>query len=181
MLKTIPVIVALLLLPMQAAAEPRAGLHTGPVFTTFGHIAPVESDLPIPEGTIFRVAFDLSEKATPGQLNRTIDSVARFINMHVEAGVPLSDIHVAVIVHGGASADLLIPAVYADRNDGATNGSAGPIAELAARGVEFWLCGQTAAAQQLTRADLLPEVGMSLSAMTAFALLQQRGYTLNPF
>ena len=72
MLKTLPLVAALLLLlPAQAIAEPRAGFHTGPVFTTFGHIAPVESDLPIPEGTVFRVVFDVTDKATPGQLNRT--------------------------------------------------------------------------------------------------------------
>ena len=178
--KIIPIVAALLLLPVAANAEPRAGFHTGPVFTTFGDIAPVESDLPIPEGTVFRVIFDITDKATPGQLNRSIDSAARFINMHVEAGVPLADIHVAIVVHGGAAADLLTQDAYAARNDGAVNGSAPAIAELTAHGVHIWLCGQTAAANQFTKADLLPGVGLSLSAMTAFALLQQQGYTLNP-
>lgn len=180
MLKMLPLIAALLLLPAQAAAEPRAGFHTGPVFTTFGHIAPVESDLPIPEGTIFRVVFDVTDRATPGQLNRTIDSAARFINMHVEAGIPVADIHVAIVVHGGAYVDLLTRDAYAARHDGAVNGSAPAIAELTAHGVDIWLCGQTAVAQQITRDDLLPGVGLSLSAMTAIALLQQQGYTLNP-
>ena len=65
MLKMLPLVAALLLLPVAATAEPRAGFHTGPVFTTFGHIAPVESDLPIPAGTVFRVVFDVTEKAAP--------------------------------------------------------------------------------------------------------------------
>ncbi|MGV9006493.1 MAG: DsrE family protein [Brevundimonas sp.] len=181
MLKILPVVIALLLLPAQALAEPAPGFHSGPVFTTFGDIAPVESDLAIPEGTVFRVVFNVSAKATPGQLNTTINAAARFINMHVEAGVPISDIHVALVVHGGASSDLLTPAVYAARNGGAANGSAQAISELVDQGVAFWLCGQTATAYQITKADLLPGVGMSLSAMTAFALLQQQGYTLNPF
>lgn len=181
MLKIMSIVTALLLLPLQAAANPRPGFHSGPVFSSFGDIASVRSDQPIPEGTVFRVAFDVSEKATPGQLNRAFESAARFINMHVEAGVPITDIHVAIVVHGGAAVDLLSPAAYAGRNDGATNGSAVAIAGLAAQGVEFWLCGQTAAAQQITKVDLLPDVGLSLSAMTAFALLQQRGYTVNPF
>lgn len=180
MLKIVAVAVALFLIPLQAVAEPRAGFHTGPVFTTFGDIATVQSDLPIPEGTVFKVVFDVTDKATPGQLNRTFDSAARFINMHVEAGVPIADIHVAIVVHGGAAVDLLTQESYAARNDGAVNGSAAAIAELTAHGVDIWLCGQTAAAQQITRADLLPGIGMSLSAMTAFALLQQQGYTLNP-
>tara|TARA_R110002167_G_scaffold36382_1_gene115187 strand:- start:5918 stop:6463 length:546 start_codon:yes stop_codon:yes gene_type:complete len=180
MLKMLPLIAALLLLPIQAVAEPRAGFHAGPVFTTFGDVATIQSDLPIPEGTVFRVVFNVSDKATPGQLNRSIDSAARFINMQVEAGVPLADIHIAVVVHGGASADLLDPAAYGARNDGAANGSADAISELVAHGVEFWLCGQSATALGIAKTDLLPGVGMSLSAMTAFALLQQQGYTLNP-
>lgn len=178
--KIIPIVAALLLLPVAAAAEPRAGFHAGPVFTTFGDIAPIQSDLPIPEGTVFRVVFNVTDKATPGQLNRVIDSAARFINMHVEAGVPLADIHVAIVVHGGAAADLLTQDAYAARNDGAVNSSAPAIAELTAHGVDIWLCGQTAAAYPFTKADLLPGVGVSLSAMTAFALLQQQGYTLIP-
>lgn len=43
------------------------------------------------------------------------------------------------------------------------------------------LCGQSAAASGIERVDLLPGVEMALSAMTAHALLQQDGYTLNPF
>ena len=126
------------------------------------------------------MVFDVTDRATPGQLNRTIDSAARFINMHVEAGIPVADIHVAIVVHGGAYVDLLTRDAYAARHDGAVNGSAPAIAELTAHGVDIWLCGQTAVAQQITRDDLLPGVGLSLSAMTAIALLQQQGYTLNP-
>ena len=180
MLKSLPILLALLLMPGLAAAEPRAGFHTGPVFTAFGDIATVESDLPISEGTVFRVLFNVSQKATPGEVSRAIDSAARFINMHVEAGVPLEDIHVAIVVHGPASFDLVDQALYAERNEGASNGSAQMVAELTAHGVDIWLCGQSAVAYGISNSDLLPGVKMALSAMTASALLQQQGYTLNP-
>jgi intracellular sulfur oxidation DsrE/DsrF family protein len=172
---------ALSLIATQAQAAPRPGFHAGPVFTQFGEIATVASDMPIPKAMVFRTAFNVSEKAKPGELSRAIETAARFINMHVEAGVPIANIRVAIVVHGPASADLLTPEAYAARNDGAANGSAAAIAALTARGVEIWQCGQSAASLSIAKGDLLPNVTMALSAMTAFAVLQQRGYAVNPF
>lgn len=157
------------------------GFSTGPVFDDFGPTAPVQSDILVTPETQFKIAFDVAKKAEPGKLNRTIESAARFINMHVAAGVPVENIRLAIIVHGGASVDLAKQTLYGVRNDGATNGSANAIAALQKHGVEFRLCGQSAAAHKITNTDLLPGVKMDLSAMTGHALLQQRGYTLNPF
>jgi intracellular sulfur oxidation DsrE/DsrF family protein len=47
--------------------------------------------------------------------------------------------------------------------------------------VKIIVCGQTAAYYGVKTDELLPGVQMALSAMTAHALLQQQGYTLNPF
>jgi intracellular sulfur oxidation DsrE/DsrF family protein len=47
--------------------------------------------------------------------------------------------------------------------------------------VRFILCGQSAAAYGIKPEDLIPGVEMSLSAMTAHALLQANGFTANPF
>jgi intracellular sulfur oxidation DsrE/DsrF family protein len=55
------------------------------------------------------------------------------------------------------------------------------IRELHAVGVQIILCGQTAAARDLPRDRLLPEVDVALSAMTALLVLQERGYHVNPF
>ena len=154
---------------------------TGPVFRHFGPTAAVETTVSIPEGTVFKIAFDVKEKAKPNRLNRSFESAARFINMHVAAGVPRENIRLAVVVHGGAAIDLTRNETYKRRNDGATNPSAAAIAEMQEKGVEFHLCGQSAAAYKIGKADLLPGVKMSLSAMTSHALLQQNGYTLNPF
>ncbi len=157
------------------------GFKTGPVFEKFGPTAPVQTDTPLAADGQFKIAFDVAKKADPGSLNRTIESAARFINMHVAAGVARENIKLAIVVHGGASGDLIKQDIYGARNDGAVNGSADAIAALQKHGVEFRLCGQSAAAYKISNADLLPGVKMDLSAMTAHALLQQEGYTLNPF
>ena len=92
--------------------------------------------------------------------------------MHTEAGIPLDQIQIAIVVHGGAARDLI------DRSD---NANAPLVAALIDAGVSITLCGQTAVHRGISASDLLPGVDMALSAMTKHALLQQDGYTLNPF
>ncbi len=173
------------LLPLLALAQPTAAqmenFKTGPVFEDFGATAPVQMDEPVAKDTLFNIAFDVSTAADPDKINRTIESAARFINMHVAAGVPEENIQLAIVVHGGAAFDLTNQEFFAAHKDGRENASAAAIAQLQDHGVQFYLCGQSAAAHGITNADLLPGVKMSLSAMTAHALLQQQGYTINPF
>lgn len=174
-------LIPVVMMTMAAGAAHAEPFRPGPVFADFGKTAPVESDLPIPKGTVFKVAFDVAKGADAGEINRSFDSAGRFINMHVAAGVPIENIHLAIVVHGTAGWDVTKDAVYRAHNEDKPNGSAAVVAALLARGVSIYLCGQSAARMGVTKADLLPGVKLSLSAMTTHALLQQQGYTLNPF
>jgi|TARA_R100001244_G_scaffold39766_1_gene35668 intracellular sulfur oxidation DsrE/DsrF family protein len=174
-----------MLIPLLTLAQPASAqmenFKTGPVFEDFGPTAPVQMDEPVATDAQFNLAFDVATAAEPDKINRTIESAARFINMHVAAGIPEENINLAIVVHGGAAFDLTRQEFFAARKDGRKNTSAAAIAQLQEHGVKFYLCGQSAAAHGIGNADLLPGVMMSLSAMTAHALLQQQGYTLNPF
>ncbi|OYY71583.1 DsrE family protein [Sphingomonas sp. 28-63-12] len=167
---------ALAISPVRAAT-----FAAGPVFREFGKVAAVDADMPVPPDTMFKVAFDISDPAKAGEMSRAIDSAARFINMNAAAGVPPANIHVALVVHGRAGFDLTRQPFYAAHNAGLANGSEALVAALLAHGVDIYLCGQSAAGLGIGKGDMLPGVKMALSAMTAHALLQQRGYTLNPF
>lgn len=175
----------LLSLPLLALAQPASAqmenFTTGPVFEDFGPTAPVQQDEPVAADATFKIAFDVNKEAEPDKINRTFESAARFINMQVKAGVKAENIDLAIVVHGGASLDLTNQEFFAAHKDGRKNASAAAIAQLQQHGVTFYLCGQSAAAHGISNADLLPGVKMSLSAMTAHALLQQQGYSLNPF
>ena len=52
---------------------------------------------------------------------------------------------------------------------------------LREKGVRIIICGQSAAAYGVKKDDFYTGVELALSAMTAHALLQQDGYTVNPF
>ena len=153
----------------------------GPLIKDYGPVAVIEGREAIPEDTIFKVSFDLSKQANPKTINRNLDSAARFLNMHVASGVKPENLNLALVVHGSAVFDFVNDTKYSAKEDGKTNINKQLISELIGHGVEIHICGQSATYQGVSTADLLPDVKMSLSAMTAHALLQQRGYTLNPF
>ena len=171
--------IGLLLFPTLAWSGPD-DFHPGPVFANFGNIADVEVTMPVPEGTVFRVSFDLASRADDGEMNRNLLSAARFINMHVAHGVPLSDLNLALVIHGSAVKDVTVDEHYTPLYDH-PNANAELIAALTSHGVRIIVCGQSAAYNEVSNDDLLPGVEMALSAMTAHALLQQDGYSINPF
>ena len=160
---------AMLAAPL-AAQEPQ--IRFGPVFEEFGPHYPVEGIDRVPEDAEFAVAFDVARPAEDGTRNRGFESAARFINMHASLGVDPDNIRIAVVVHGGAVKDLLANEDNASRE---------MVERMLEGGVRFIFCGQSAAGQGISQEDLIPGVEMALSAMTAHALLQQRGYTVNPF
>ena len=175
---------ATLLIALAGASPASAGpedFKTGPVIEAFGPVAPMQEGWSLPTNTALRVSFDAAKAAEPGAFNRTLESGARFINMHAAAGVDPKNINLAIVVHGGAAFDLLAPEAYAKTNDGAVNASAALVKALQDNGVRIILCGQTAAYRDMSSEDLLPDVEVALSAMTAHAQLQADGYTINPF
>ena len=152
----------------------------GPLIENFGKTAMVTSDIAIDKNHKFNVAFDVGKQSETGEINRAFDTLARFLNMHVRAGLKSENINLALVVHGKAAYDLLNNKAYDARFLG-DNPNQALLAALLANGVDIYLCGQTAAYYEIKNQDLQKGVSMALSAMTAHALLQQQGYTLNPF
>ena len=164
----------------STASGAPAGFTVGPVIADYGENITVADGLENAAEQHFKVLFDVSESNDKGGASKRFNSVARFINMHVRAGVPLEHIDVAMVVHGKAAFDLLDNGAFKTRFT-KDNGSVELLNQLLASGVGVYLCGQSAAALGIDKKDLQAGVQMSLSAMTANALLQQQGYTLNPF
>lgn len=156
-----------------------AEFTTGPVFTEYGKKVTVDG-VRFDKSAHFKVAFDVAKGADKGTINRQFDSLARFINMHVATGVPAENIRLALVVHGSATLDLLKDSAYLQKF-GVANANQPLLEALMAHQVKVIVCGQSAAAHGYSNTDFLPGVEVALSAMSAHALLQQQGYTLNPF
>ncbi|MGB3167263.1 MAG: DsrE family protein [Alteraurantiacibacter sp.] len=178
-------VMALAALALSApAAAQDIEWQLGPVFEEFGPHVTVEGVEPFTPDTAFAHSFDVADRS-PDRRNRGFESAARFVNMHAANGVDPAQIRTAMVVHGSAVLDVLTDEAQAARaTDGeepAPNPSGAMVRAMLSQGVRFIVCGQSAAGQDVSREDLIPGVEMALSAMTAHALLQQQGYTVNPF
>lgn len=172
------VLAAIACLPLSALAAAQGlpeSFTPGPVIEAFGPNADVSADMAIPDGLDLKVVFDIATATDADKVSRDFESVARFINMHARAGLDMSRIRPAIVVHGGAATSLLT--ATEDR----PNATAPLIEALIEADVPIYLCGQTAAARSINKDDLIPGVDLALSAMTAHAVLAADGYSLNPF
>ncbi len=176
-MKRIMAVLATTLVAAAPLAAQAKKTEPGPVIQAYGDTYPVpEAGLQPPADMQYKVVFlvtDAPDKA--GAVNFGINSAARFINMHVRAGVPLENIHVAVVVHGPATRDVLNEAAFQERYH-ADNQNVGLIKALTAVGTKLYVCGQSAGGRGIGQADLADGVTLALSAMTAMVLLKQQGY-----
>lgn len=174
------VLVSVLLVSSAYCASAQvSSFQEGTAIKGFGKYAPIASHT-VSKTDVFKIAFDVGQAAKAGEINRKFDSLARFINMHISSGVAQENIHLALVVHGKASFDLTDHATYQKLNK-LDNANKALIQALLANNVRVILCGQTAAAYEIDSKQLISGTEVELSAMTAHALLQQQGYTVNPF
>ncbi len=183
-----PSIVRLLLLPILlyalpamadgAADEPRLG----PLIEGYGPTYPIDDrDIPLEEGFVYKAAFDAADYAgEPDALNRTLVSVARFMNMHARNGVAADNMDLAVVVHGSALKTLLDDRSYRSRYE-IDNPNRELVERLEAAGVAFYVCGQSMSFGGVEKRELLPQAKVALSAMTMLTTLQSDGYALLPW
>ncbi len=136
-------------------------------------------DFATPKGV--KAVFDVYTSDEDQQaINRGINTVARYLNMHHAAGLPKDNIQAALVIHGPAGKDVLTDAAYQSRF-GSKNPNNDLLQKLHQQGVEIILCGQTAGFRGFERQEILAPVKLSLSAMTALISLQADGYQLINF
>ena len=156
--------------------------QTGPVIKAYGPVYDVpEGAWNLKKDTHYKVSMDVSASGDfSSDLNRRIESAARFLNLHARNGIDPKNIEFAIVVHGSAAKDLLKDTAYEARFD-EPNPNTAMLAALHNAGVKIYLCGQTAAHRGFAAQELNPAVSLALSAMTAHVRLQSEGYTLIPF
>lgn len=154
----------------------------GPIINDFGKVWKIDNpDYEIQLGTEFKVVFDIMNSPEDrSQLNASIETAARFLNMHAQSGVPKKNLKVALVVHNKASKDIITNDAYQKRF-GMDNPNAKMVSQLMDAGVEFIFCGQSSLSRNLPIDETIEGVQLSLSAMTALVQLQNEGYRLVKF
>ncbi|MEP1470123.1 MAG: DsrE family protein [Halieaceae bacterium] len=174
---TAAVILTVISLPVFAA-----GPALGPVINNYGPVFPLPEDgYNLAKDTQYKVSMDVSKTGDfVEDKNRSIESAARFLNMHARSGIDPNNIEFALIVHGAATKDLLSDEAYESRYE-APNPNSAMLAELSNAGVKIYLCSQSAAYKKFGYGEFNPAVTVAVSAMTAHVRLQKEGYQLIPF
>lgn len=168
--------------PRSASGQTLGQATTGPVIDGFGAVYDVSAvEFEPPAHHEYRAVFDVGVgEDDPAMVNRRIETLARFLNMHGRSGVPLEAMKLAIVLHGTAGVNALQHAEYRERF-GVDNPNLPLLAALDEAGVEIYLCGQTAMHRGLPPDRLAPQVRMALSAMTVLVALQADGYALIAF
>ncbi|MEA1785264.1 DsrE family protein [Arenibacter sp. GZD96] len=156
--------------------------NTGPIISDFGAVFTVENpDFVLNTLKNYHAVFDvMASPESHTVLNPNIETAARFLNMHAQAGIPINQLKAALVIHSTASKDILSDSAYQARY-GTENPNKKLIQAITAAGGQVILCGQSAASRGIARDELMPEVQLALSAMTALIQLQDEGYRLIKF
>ncbi len=154
----------------------------GPVFEHMGSVYDLEDvDFKPDSNQVLYAIFDIERlQEDPEQINPLITSLHRYYNMHVRNGVMERNIHLAFVVHGSSSKDVLTHAAYRKRY-GVENPNLKFISALEKKGVDMFICGQSASYAGIHRDEIVPQVQFALSAMTVLTMYQMNGYALIRF
>lgn len=164
-----------------AAFGADAGFWTTPTIHGYGriHLVPHAAYAP-DKAAHYKVVFALTNAARmPGEVNPSLDRVARTVNLYVASGVPLSHLKFVAIAYGGAT-----PLALDDAHYRAQFGTANPnlplIAQLRKAGVDVAVCAQAVAEHHFEYSWLDHSVTLALSGLTTVTTLEHAGYVLMP-
>lgn len=154
----------------------------GPIIQDFGAVHKVPNpDFQLDVNQAYKVVFDIAKTTdTPGQINPQLNTLARFLNMHAQAGVPAENLKVACAIHNLASKDALNNEAYRKRY-GMDNPNLPLLLALKEAGAEIYICGQSIHSRKIDRSELAAPVKVALSAMTILISKQNEGFRLIAF
>ncbi len=149
----------------------------GPVIMEYGATYEVlNPEIETEIDTQMKVIFDIDKSSDDkSEVNTYIEVAARFLNMHVNAGMKQEQLKAAMTIHAGAAQDVLTNDAYKAKF-GVDNPNLKLINALTAAGVDVIVCGQSAAKNNMSREDINPNVKIALSATTALIQYQNKGY-----
>lgn len=155
---------------------------TGPVFEDHGAVFTVDSpDLLLDTDKSYRVIFDIyTDEKKSSEMNPLINTVARFMNMHAQNGLPASQMDIVVVLHGIATRNALNEKAFKKKFK-QKHPNADLIEDLTAQNVKIYVCGQSMLSKGYSEKDISEHVQVSLSALTALVKYQSEGYQLINF
>lgn len=147
-----------------------------PIVKGFGGIYEIE-EATNPDSTIdYKIVIDLKTlQRDKESINPGLNNVARMMNLHGLGGVKAENLHVAVVIHGGATDVILTNEAYQKRYE-LGNPNLKLIHALKDSGAKIYVCGQSLIARQYARESVNPEIEVGLSMLTTYTTYISKGY-----
>ena len=177
------IIALLLLMSITAIQAQETATKMGPILEDFGQVFQIENpDLNLDTDKVYKVIFDVytDPSKKEGSINPLLNTVARYLNMHAQHGVPAENMKTVIILHGGPTKSTLNTTAYEEKYN-TENPNTALISALNKVGVEIFVCGQSYLANGFDLDDKSTDVKLSLSALTALVKFQSEGYQLITF
>ncbi len=176
------IVLLLILLSYLSVNAQQTETKMGPVLENFGKVFQLENpDLILQKDKEYNVIFDIYTDRSKGEkINPLINTVARYLNMHAQQGVPKENMKVIVIMHGAATQSVLSDSAY-QKQFGIENPNNALMKALKEANVELFVCGQSYLAHGYELKDKSTDVKLALSALTALVEYQSQGYQLITF
>jgi len=154
----------------------------GPVINEFGQVYKIKkTDLLLDKNKKYKVIFDVyTDGKSNKKLNPSINTIARFLNMHAQNNIKPENLDIVLVLHGAATKNTLSDDAY-KKEFNIKNPNTELIKALHKENVQIYVCGQSFAHKGYQRKDLSKNVKLSLSALTALVEYQSKGYQLITF
>ena len=143
----------------------------------FGKVFTIEKpDLLLEKHKVYKVIFDVfKDSKKKSKKNPSIVTVARYIQMHTQQGVPADNLKIALVLHGAATKNALNDESYRKKY-GKENPNSALLHALKQANVDIFVCGQSLYAKGFKEESTSKSVQVSLSALTALVHFQSEGY-----
>lgn len=129
----------------------------------------------------YNIVIDVMLGATsPDQVNPALDNVARLLNLHAVAGVPVEKMNVVLAVHNEATTSLINNEAYQKRFK-VDNPNLKLLEELHNAGVKITVCGQSLVKRNVNYKTLAPNIEVAVSMVTTVSTYQLKGYAVFKF
>lgn len=149
-----------------------------PVIKDFGRVHPRPDAAAQPDPNAdYKIIVDVvrggkDKREVYGSLQR----LARLVNLLGYAKVPPDHVHIVAVLEGEASFAAASNAMYR-KHFKTDNPNLKILHELKQSGVELLVCAQALAENGFVDSDVGPDITVSLSALSDFAVYGQRGYS----
>lgn len=150
-----------------------------PIIKGYGGVYDLpDADQKIDPTLVYNIVVDVGKASDkPEDMNRSLDNVARLLNLHAMAGVPKDKMHVVVVLHGGAAFTVKNNEEYRKQYS-VDNPNVELYKELIDAGVEIVVCGQTVVVRKIDKNKMVPSIQIASSMITTMTTYQLKGYAV---